>query len=61
VNERGAGQAQQHQHARSPGIRLRTQDQRHQRHDPAFPFVVRAHDEDHVLDRHHQHQRPEHQ
>ena len=59
IEKRGTCQAQQHQNARAARTGLRMHDQRHQRHDPAFALVVRAHDEDHVLDRHHQHQRPE--
>ena len=45
-------------HARIHGAALR---QRHQRQYAAFAAVIRAHDQQHVLDRHDQEQRPEYQ
>ena len=39
----------------------RPQRQGHQRHDAAFALVVGTHDEGHILDRDHDHQRPENQ
>jgi hypothetical protein len=61
VEERSAEEADEQQETGADRVPLAAQHQCHQCHDAAFALVVRAHDEGDVLDRHDDHQRPEHQ
>ncbi len=60
VEHRGPQHAEQDQHAARAALRVAVgAQQREQREDPALAAVVGAQHEDHVLERDHEHQRPE--
>jgi hypothetical protein len=59
IEQRGREYAQHHDHHAKPRVSRTARNQREQRKAAALPLVVRAHDDGDVLDRHHQHHRPE--
>ena len=61
VKQRRANDRQKGDDPRPPRIFFRcAQRQRHQRHLAAFAAVIRTQQQQHIFQRHHQHQRPEH-